>query len=75
MSQKPKPDEEKSEKTINIQNSHVGVVGDNATVEGGIHFDNSKTTFSVNADKIEGLTQAERIEKFEQNFGVPKKKG
>ena len=74
MSKKPKPGEETSEETINIQNSNVGVVGDHAKVEGGIHFDNSKTTFSVNADKIEGLTQAERINNVEQNFGASKKK-
>jgi len=61
-------------KKINIQNSNVGLVGDHAKVEGGIHFDNSKTTFSVNADKIEGLTQAERINNVEQNFGASKKK-
>ncbi len=59
---------------IHISNSQIGHMGDHAHIEGGIRFDNSKTEFSVKADRIEGLTQAGRIEKLEQNFGVPPKK-
>ncbi len=55
---------------IDITDSQTGIIGDNASVEGGMNFGSK---FSVKADKIEGLNQAERIDNVTQHFGSPDK--
>lgn len=60
-----------AEYNLDIKDSQIGIIGDNAHVEGGMHFGNK---FSVKADKIEGLNQADRIETVNQNFGSSEKK-
>ncbi len=49
-----------------IKDSQVGVVGDNTKVEGGINFGSK---FSIQAEKVQGLVQADKIDKLTQNFG------
>jgi hypothetical protein len=69
LEQTPEGREAVSKYILNIQNSEVGVIGDNATVEGGIHFGDVQKKFSVKADRIHNLTQAERIDTLNQKFG------
>ena len=57
---------------LNVQNSQVGVIGDNATVKGGIHFGDVQTKFSVKADRIHNLIQADGIDTLNQHIGKEK---
>ena len=72
LEQTPEGREAISKYKLNIQNSKVGMIGNGTTVEGGIHFGDVKTKFSVKADRIHNLTQAERIDTLKQNFGKDK---
>ncbi|MFW5640152.1 MAG: hypothetical protein ACOC0H_03190 [Thermodesulfobacteriota bacterium] len=53
-----------SKYNLDIKDSQIGVIGDNARVEGGMHFGDK---FSVKANKIEGLNQAEKIDSIPAN--------
>ncbi|MDM8550086.1 metallophosphoesterase [Desulfobacterales bacterium HSG2] len=55
------------------QAKNCGILGDNASVEGGIHIGNK---FNISAKKIQGLTQVNgNIENLTQNFGNVQKRG
>ncbi len=55
---------------VDIKDSRVGIVGDAASVEGDILFDNSKeTTFKGQAEIIKGSVQAEKIDNINLSYG------
>ncbi|MDM8555635.1 pentapeptide repeat-containing protein [Desulfococcaceae bacterium HSG7] len=55
---------------VDIKDSRVGIVGNAASVKGGINFDNRKeTTFKIQAENIKSVIQTEKIDNLELSYG------